>query len=220
MKKIMLSAIGIIAAMASFAQVKFGVQAIGNLSSAAVETVPAVNFTKTMKELGGAGMVAEFEASEKFSVRTGINYLQHGVIVESVKDPATDFQVKAENTLHYLQLPANVLYNIPVGKVTIFAGVGGFINYGIDGTTKQTTRQFMQDGSVDVTVEDLKAFKKEDQGGAGLKKFDYGASALAGVKFNNGLFTNLGYQLSLADISEGEGKYKNQGFQVSVGFLF
>ena len=131
-----------------------------------------------------------------------------------------DFQVKAENTLHYLQLPVNVLYNIPVGKVTIFAGAGGFINYGIDGTTKQTTRQFMQDGSVDVTVEDLKAFKKENQGGAGLKKFDYGASALAGVKFNNGLFANLGYQLSLADISEGEGKYKNQGFQVSVGFLF
>jgi hypothetical protein len=53
----------------------------------------------------------------------------------------------------------------------------------------------------------------------GLKKFDYGASALAGVRFNNGLFANLGYQLSLADISEGEGKYKNQGFQVSVGFF-
>ena len=220
MKKIMLSAIGIIAAMASFAQVKIGVQAIGNLSSATVKTVPEVKFNKTMKELGGAGIVAEFEASEKLSVRTGINYLQHGVIVESVQDPTMDFQVKAENTLHYLQLPVNVLYNIPVGKVTIFAGAGGFINYGIDGTTKQTTREFMQDGSVDVTVEDLKAFKKEDQGGAGLKKFDYGASALAGVKFNNGLFANLGYQLSLADISEGEGKYKNQGFQVSVGFLF
>jgi hypothetical protein len=93
-----------------------------------------------MKELGGAGIVAEFEASEKLSLRTGINYLQHGVIVESVQDPAMDFQVKAENTLHYLQLPVNVLYNIPVGKVTIFAGAGGFINYGIDGTTKQTTR--------------------------------------------------------------------------------
>ena len=46
MKKIMLSAIGIIAFMASFAQVKIGVQAIGNLSSANVKTVPEVKFNK------------------------------------------------------------------------------------------------------------------------------------------------------------------------------
>jgi hypothetical protein len=219
MKKITLSAIGLIAAMASFGQFKVGVQAISNLSSASV-SVPDVKFTKTMRELPGAGIVAQYDASEKLSIRSGINYLQHGVIVENVLEPSDDVQVKAQNTLHYLQLPVNVLYNIPVGKVTLFAGVGGFVNYGVGGTTKQTTREFMQDETVDVTVEELKAFKKEEEDGAGLKKFDFGASALAGVKLNNGIFANLGYQMSLANISEGEGKYKNQGLQLTVGYLF
>ena len=219
MKKITLSAIGIIAAMASFAQFKVGVQATSNLSSASV-SVPGIKFNRTMKELPGAGIVAQYDASENLSVRSGINYLQHGVIVESIKDPSSDVQVKAENTLHYLQVPVNVLYNIPVGKVTLFAGAGGFVNYGISGITKQTTREFAPDGTVDVTIEELKAFKKEEEDGAGLKKFDFGASALAGINLNNGIFANLGYQLSLANISEGEGKYKNLGLQLTVGYLF
>jgi hypothetical protein len=52
MKRILLSAIGIIAAMASFAQVKIGVQAIGNLSSATVKTVPEVKFEQDNERTG------------------------------------------------------------------------------------------------------------------------------------------------------------------------
>jgi len=107
-----------------------------------------------------------------------------------------------------------------VGSVKLYAGLGGFVNYGVGGTSTQTTRLTMPDGEENIIVEKLKAFKKEDDGGAGLKKFDVGASALAGVKFNNGLFANVGYQHSFTNISEGEGKYKNQGLQLSVGYFF
>ena len=220
MKKILLVAIGVTAGTAGFSQFKVGVQTIGNLSAASVKSEPGIEFTKTMKEMAGAGVVAQYNISDKLSLRSGLNYLQHGVILESKRTPTVNMQAKAENTLHYLQLPVNVLYNIPVGNVTLYAGAGGFINYGVSGTSTQTTKEFTPGGHETVTIEKLKAFKKEEQGGAGLKKFDYGASALAGVKLNNGIFANIGYQLSLADISEGEGKYKNQGLQVSVGYFF
>ena len=215
----MLAAIAIIISMAGFSQFKFGVQAIGNISSATVKSEPNMAFTKTMVGLPGAGVVAQYDASEKISVRSGINYLQHGVILESKMAPTVNVQAKAENTLHYLQLPVNVVYYIPVGKVSLFAGAGGFVNYGVDGTSEQTTTEVVNGHEI-VTVEKLKAFKKEDDGGAGLKKFDFGAGALAGVKLSNGFFANLGYQLSLTNISQGGGKYKNQGLLVSVGYFF
>jgi len=47
-----------------------------------------------------------------------------------------------------------------------------------------------------------------------------GAGALAGIRLNNGVFANIGYQLSLTDISEGDGRYKNRGLQLSVGYFF
>src|SRR6186997_959661 len=134
MKKMMLVAIGSFLTVAGFSQFSFGVQAIGNASSASIK-LPEVDFTKTAKGLPGAGIVAQYDLSEKIAIRSGVNYLQHGVIVEALLDPTVDLNIKAENTLHYVQVPVNVLYNIPVGSVKLYAGLGGFVNYGVGGTT-------------------------------------------------------------------------------------
>ena len=220
MKKMMLVAIGMMFAVAGFSQFSVGVQAIGNLGNASVKNIADVSFTKKMKLAPGGGVVLQYDISDRLSIRSGVNYLQQGVTLKAKLDPAANVKATAENKLHYLQVPVNVLYNFPVGNFKLYAGAGGYVNYGISGESKQTTILKTPEGDEEVSIEKLKAFKKESDGGAGLKKIDYGASALAGIKFNNGLFANVGYQLSLRNISEGDGKYKNRGLQLSVGYFF
>ena len=220
MKKMMLAAIAMMFTVAGFSQFSFGVQAIGNLSTATVKNVPDIGFTKKMRMLPGGGVVAQYDLSDKIAIRSGINYLQQGVTLKTTFDETVNLRARAENKLHYLQVPVNVLYNIPVGNFKVYAGAGGYVNYGISGESVQTTSMNMPDGHESVTVEKLKAFKKEDQGGAGLKKLDIGAGAIAGIQLNNGVFANVGYQLGLTNISEGDGKYKNRGLQLSVGYFF
>lgn len=95
MKKMMLAVIGMIITMAGFSQFKFGVQAMGNISSATTKIEPSVKFTKTAVALPGAGVVAQFDASYKICVRTGINYLQHGVAIAEAKlDPTLICRLK------------------------------------------------------------------------------------------------------------------------------
>lgn len=218
MKKMMLVAIGLIIGMAGFSQFSIGVQAIGNLSTASIKNDQNIDFTKKSMILPGGGIVAQYDFSEKLSLRTGVNYLQHGIKLNATIDP--DVTAKAENKLHYLQLPVNVLYNFPVGNSKIYAGAGGFINYGISGESLQTVRERDNDGTITVTTEKLKAFKKEADNGAGLKKVDAGVGALAGIRLDNGIFANVGYQLSLTNSSDDNGKYKNRGLQLSVGCFF
>lgn len=219
MKKMMLVAMVMFSAVAGFAQFKFGAQAIGNLSTASIKTTD-VQLSKSSRILPGAGVVAQYDVSDRLAVRTGINYLQYGVTAKGPVNPTVNPKVKVENTLHYLQLPVNVIYSIPVGNMKVYGGAGGYANYGISGSTKITTTLRMPDGKESVSIEKQKSFKKEEQDGAGLKKFDAGVSALAGVLLNEKIFANVGYQLGLTDISEGTGKYKNRGLQVSIGYFF
>ena len=218
MKKMTLVAIALCLGMAGFAQVKFGVQAIGTLSDASVKVTDQLDFSKETNITPGGGLVAEFDLGETVSLRTGINYLQHRLTLDSKNDP--DFQATAENRLHYLQLPVNVLYNVPVGTHTFFVGAGGFINYGISGESVQTIRETELDGSVTVSKETLKAFNKTEDNGADLKRVDAGVGALVGIRLSSGIFANIGYQLSLTNSSRDEGSYKNRGLQLGVGYFF
>jgi hypothetical protein len=63
------------------------------------------------------------------------------------------------------------------------------------------------------------AFKKEAQGGGGLKRFDLSANANAGIQFDNGIFINGGYLYGFTNLGEKDNKYKNRGILLTLGFL-
>jgi Outer membrane protein beta-barrel domain len=208
-------------AVAGFGQFSFGVQAIGNLSSAGLKNQYNIDFSKTMKLVPGGGVVVQYDFTEKLAVRSGINYLRHRVILKGTIEESAGLKTKSDNRLHYLQVPLTVQYSIPFGNAKLYAGAGGYINYGTGGTSKQITSYTMPDGNEAVTVEKLKAFKKGEDDGAGFKRVDLGATALAGIRLKNGMFANIGYQLGLSNIAGGEGnKYKNHGLQLSAGYFF
>lgn len=223
MKRMILMAGGLLIAAASFSQILVGVQATGNLASAKVEFPDGPDFKKKAVFGPGAGFVAQFAVNEKFALRSGLNFLQNGVKINStdVQDGIGEFEIEAKNKLNYLQIPVYALYTKEVSLVEIYAGAGPYINYGISGKSKITYTYTDENGDKATDSEESDAFKKEEDGGVGFKRFDWGAGAIAGIRFPGGMFAAIGYQYSFGNTSNDDAsKYHNQGFQLSIGYFF
>lgn len=221
MKKVFSVIVAISISAASFSQVSVGVQGIANLSNAKTEIEDVVSAAKSASLLPGVGVVAEFAFGKNISIRPGINFLQHGFKLKGEingdsEGGASSAKFEGKNVLNYIQLPVNVVYRIPFAKHQLQIGAGAYAGYGISGKSKITVTldgQEMEGGTIEENP-----FKNE---GEGLKRSDFGVSALAGIRFSNGVFANLGYQLGLSGISgDEEGEYKNRGLQLTLGYFF
>ncbi len=127
-----------------------------------------------------------------------------------------------KTTLNYVELPLDVVYTIPLKAVSVYFGAVPSIIYGISGKMKYKGFIADEDGEPVAVDEAVGAFKKEEKGGAGLSRIDLSANIIGGLKFNNGVFVNAGYLGSLRNLAEGEGegKYKNYGFQLTLGYFW
>lgn len=221
MKKVSLLVIAMAVAFGSFAQLSVGIHGTANMASANAKWLGDLDFKKTMRAMPGAGIDVQYSLGKNFALRTGANYVQNGVTLTTTVVETSTIHIKVQNNLHYVQLPLSLLYTVPVMRTQFFAGGGGYISYGISGKTKARLTYENPDGH-EVIIEEVDAFKKEEDGGSALKRTDYGVAALAGIRRANGLFVQAGYQLSLANIdgSEEKGTYKNRGLQLTIGFFF
>lgn len=223
MKKIFLLAIAVIAGTAAFSQVNWGIQAHGNLARTSIGGEGTEAFKKSSSIGVGGGVVADATLSDKLSLRTSLNLLQKGGKLEVTGSEDGDSfmpSISATNKLFYAELPVNLVYNVNLSSGKLFFGAGPSLGYGLFGKSKVTyTNPF--DPS-EKEVEESDAFKKEEDGGAGFKRFDLSANAIAGYQFNNGLFVNAGYTLgfsNLVDSEDGE-SFKNRGLQLTIGYFF
>jgi hypothetical protein len=222
MKKIFFFVAGLLVSAVSFSQLSFGIHGTGNLANARVKYSEDLDYKKQMRAMPAAGVDVQYAFSRHFAIRSGANYVQNGVRVSTTLDETVNMTVRIDNNLKYVQVPVTFLYTVPVARVQLYAGAGGFVNYGISGKSKMKLSYTMPDGNEAVMEEESDPFKKEEDGGAGMKRTDYGVAAMAGVRLLNGLFLNVGYQHSLSNIekSDDEGEYKNRGLQLTLGFFF
>ncbi|MEI9809141.1 MAG: outer membrane beta-barrel protein [Bacteroidota bacterium] len=174
MKKLFLLVAGIAFSAAAFSQLSFGIHGTGNLADASIKNENDFDYTKKMRAMPGAGIDIQYAFSKHFALRTGANYVQNGVTLKTTIDETVNMQLKIQNNLNYVQVPVNLLFTMPVLRMQLYAGGGGYISYGISGKTKAKLSHIMPDGNESVTIEEADAFKKEEDGGAGLKKTDYG----------------------------------------------
>ncbi len=225
MKKTILAFAGFILSAAAFSQVSLGIQGIGNLSNASIKTEDMLNPSKKASALPGAGLVAQFDLGKKLALRTGVNYLQHGFKLtgsfeEDFGEEVASVSFSTKTNLNYVQVPVNILYKIPSRLFEFYVGGGPYVSYGISGKIKITSTINYENGDKEIETEEQKAFTKEDGEEAGLKRSDIGVGAIAGFKFANGIFANVGYQLNLSNSSgDSEGKYKNRGLQLTIGYF-
>jgi hypothetical protein len=116
--------------------------------------------------------------------------------------------------LHYLEIPINLIYRVPLAGGEVYFGGGPYISFGTGGTLSVNGP-----GGVDsenVTFGGSGDFSNNDSG------FDF----LAGMKFKSGFLFRLNYDLGLDNILNsygpegGLGYFKTRTFGISAGYAF
>ena len=212
MKKVLMTLTVAAIATTSFAQ-SFGVQVGGNLASQSYKYDNSGGITISTKSKFGLilGVVAEMPITEAINFRPELNYIQKGSKFTSGTDELT-------TTLNYLELPLNFVYNAEAGSGNAFFGLGPVIGLGLSGTEKskssgsESTTKVKFDGKDNSTSTDDFSH---------LKSIDFGLNLIAGYKFENGVFANVGYAFGLSNISpDNGGSLKNSGLSIKVGYFF
>lgn len=223
MKKMFLLGVVTVIATASFSQVRFGAQVIGNAGNASFKSPEIKNSKSALQPGFGAGIAADIAISNKFSIRPSLNFLQKKNREEYQIPVFGNKQFKVNSNLNYLELPVNVVYKIPVNNMTAYVGAGPSVGYGISGKIKVNGWDYVEGegenpGEIVAAKQTLDAFKKENKGGAGMQRFEVSANALAGVEFKNGLYINAGYMAGLTNLIK-EQTYKHRSILLTVGFM-
>lgn len=193
MKKVLLSAVAVMAFMSVSAQeTRFGVKAGANLTT----------FTGDVEDLDSkvgfhVGGFAEIKLTDKFAVQPEILFSTQGA---KYKEPGYE----EKTNLSYLNIPVMAKYYV-AEKFSLEAGPQiGFL----------LSAKAKFDGDGESGDEDIKD---------GLKSIDFGVNFGAGYDFTENVSVGLRYNLGLSNISDaevGDGKIKNSVFSLSVGYKF
>src|SRR5215217_2211569 len=197
MKKLLLSVMLVGAALCASAQdgsVRFGIKAGATFPNVSVSEDFGLKFKTNTSFYAGA--TVDISVSDMFSVQPGLTFMGKGFkLDESVSDEDGNVlgSVSAKANLFYIEVPVNILVNIPVGENKVFLGAGPYYGMGITGTTK--VKGIVGDESVSES-EDIE-FGDDGE----FKRADYGINFLAGYQLFNGFNIHAGYGLGLADIN-------------------
>jgi hypothetical protein len=162
-----------------------------------------------------AGLFAEIPAG-RFSIEPGVFYSQKGAENKYQATTASSSQnYYQKTTLNYLEIPVNILYNIPVSVGKIFVGGGPYAAFGLSGhylsTYYVSAGQNTQSGEIQGDVQ----FGKND-----YKNPDYGINALLGLRFKNNISFNVGYGFGFTNLYRSGATAKNKVLSISVGYEF
>lgn len=154
-----------------------------------------------------------------FSLQPAVNFTGKGGIFDGatglLPDGSTS-QVHSKYNLYYIQVPVNLVYHIPVVIGEIYIGAGPYGSSAVHGKLKQTAVN-TKNGSFGGS-QDIKFGNNADE----IKRMDYGANAIAGIRLKGGLLFNINYDLGLTNIlPDADGnKMKTRVLGISAGFAF
>lgn len=202
MKKVLLSAVAVMAFMSVSAQeTRFGVKAGANLSTFTGDVEDA-------KSLVGfhVGAFAEIKLTDKFAVQPEILFSTQGAKNE---ESGAGFSSEDKLNLSYLNIPVMAKYYV-AEKFSLEAGPQiGFL------LSAKDKYEYSGPGGSDSGKEDVKD---------GFKSIDFGVNFGAGYDFTENLSVGLRYNLGLSNIADGDdagdAKVKNSVFSLSVGYKF
>jgi hypothetical protein len=192
----------------SFAQsVSFGVKA-------------GVNFSNISSSGGGLTLTTSNTTGLHVGAVADIGFanlsLQPGILY-STKGGSSNFGSGGADklTLNYVEVPVNLLYNIPVGIGKVFIGGGPYVALGVSGkSTLSGTATSTGSGSESQNITFGSA-------SGDVKNPDFGVNLLGGFRFKSGLSFSAGYGIGLANLSNESGaSTKNNVLSFSIGYFF
>jgi hypothetical protein len=210
------------------AQTKVGVKAGMNFSSVMMKDENG-NKINTQSVPGILlGLTVDIPITGDFYIQPAAQYSRKGYKQETggFYGSASNFKVSAS----YIEVPVNLLYKPHLGSGNLLLGAGPYIAYGTGGNWKSDNDAAI--GDIVVGKKGDVIFKNDAMDGGDInsyiygKPLDYGLNFLAGYEFFNKLSVQFGAQLGLANLQphiDGvtrEGKLKNSGFGISLGYKF
>jgi len=197
-----------------FAQsVKFGIKA--GLNESTVDLGQSTSTTSTIAGIN-AGVFADIEFN-RFSIQPGICYSTNGYKTKTVYNTDNpgpySFIATGSVTLNYLEIPVNVHYHIPAGRLNMFFGGGPYLGIGLSGTSQGT---YTVNGTTTTAPTEKLEFGKNGE----FNKTDLGLNALVGISLNNGLLLSVDYGYGIKNIDRGGGAIKDRVLRLSIGYEF
>lgn len=190
MKKILLMAVVMLASVASYAQ-----QAVGTFTLQPKIGMNVASLTKCDgcdPRIGlAAGVEAEYQATDIFSVSAGLIYSMQG-------NKAKEDGVTLTTKLDYINIP--ILANVYVTK-------GLAVKLGVQPAFNVSDKQKLSGGKAFVEAEDV-----------GAESFDFSIPVGLSYEFNN-VVIDARYNFGVTNIADG-GDSKNSVFQFTLGYKF
>ena len=185
----------------------------------------SVNDSKTLSTFN-AGFIADIPLAPIFSIQTGLLLNGQGsksTVYLDASNHADNF-IKATFNPLYLQLPANLVFKVPLGSdMRLYAGAGPYAQMGIGGKTKVTSTvggvETVSSQNIKFNNDDPLTDPQEDASYNKLKRFDFGINALAGVEVNRfSLGVGYGWGLTKIRSTQTDNSTDNNKFRTfSVG---
>ncbi len=178
-----------------------------------------------------AGLMARFGISKTIDLESGVLFTGKGAKAETFFNGGNDY-VKAKFNPLYIEVPLNLIINIPFGKedkAGIFVYGGPYVAVGIGGKTTLDTKigalTSSSERDIKFNNDDPFTSVQEDAAYDKLKRFDAGLNFGAGVdlkaviiKANYGMgLTKIG---STQDNNNADDKNKYRVFSISLGIPF
>lgn len=190
MKKILLMAVVMLASVASYAQ-----QTVGTFTLQPKIGMNVASLTKCDgcdPRIGlAAGVEAEYQATDIFSVSAGLIYSMQG-------NKAKEDGVTLTTKLDYINIP--ILANVYVTK-------GLAVKLGVQPAFNVSDKQKLSGGKASVEAEDV-----------GAESFDFSIPVGLSYEFNN-VVIDARYNFGVTNIADG-GDSKNSVFQFTLGYKF
>lgn len=190
MKKILLTAVVMLASVASYAQ-----QAVGTFTLQPKIGMNVASLTKCDgcdPRIGlAAGVEAEYQATDIFSVSAGLIYSMQG-------NKAKEEGVTLTTKLDYINIP--ILANVYVTK-------GLAVKLGVQPAFNVSDKKKLSGGKASVEAEDV-----------GAESFDFSIPVGLSYEYNNVVF-DARYNFGVTNIADG-GDSKNSVFQFTLGYKF
>ncbi len=190
MKKILLTAVVMLASVASYAQ-----QAVGTFTLQPKIGMNVASLTKCDgcdPRIGlAAGVEAEYQATDIFSVSAGLIYSMQG-------NKAKEEGVTLTTKLDYINIP--ILANVYVTK-------GLAVKLGVQPAFNVSDKRKLSGGKASVEAEDV-----------GAESFDFSIPVGLSYEYNNVVF-DARYNFGVTNIADG-GDSKNSVFQFTLGYKF
>jgi opacity protein-like surface antigen len=190
---------------------QFGIRVGGSLSSSTLKGAGKRVMPGYQVEL-----TAEYALSEAAFLQTEASFTTKGVILrgtENIEGGGTGRWSQRFN-LQYIQVPVMIAYKLEMDTdFHIYLRAGFYGAYGIGGKT---------------TYKGAGKIEQDSFGDNGLKKFDMGARFGSGLEFEK-YIVGFDFEYGFLDLSRGKndlspllenGKFRNKGISLSVGYKF